>query len=69
MSLPSPTDLSRRQEAATARITRLQTAYREFLTTWKQIEQEEADLLDEVHNFIDKTHIHDVLQKIDSIKD
>lgn len=69
MPIPSPADLSKRQEVATARIARLQAAYGEFLSVWKEVEAEEKELLDEVHGFIDKAHIHNVLQKIDSIKD
>lgn len=69
MPLPSATELQSRQKVAEERIERLKTAYSEFASAWKEIEKEESGLLKEVHDFIDKAHIHNVLSKIDSIKD
>lgn len=69
MPLPTGSQITARQNAAQAKLVRLQTVYQKFMAEWAQIENEEASLVRQLSGLVDKTKLASVLQTIHSIKD
>ena len=67
MDLPSSQQLEDERAAQREKIKALKQSYVAFLQQWEELESHEHELIDELHQQIDKAQLHDVLQKIDSI--
>jgi len=68
MPVPTQQEIDERKKQTEKKIADLRSAYEQFLSVWSDIEKEEQELLEEMHQHIDRSQLHGVLKKIDSIK-
>ncbi len=68
MSLPTAQQLQQEKSTAEKKLKRLQEAYDSFVSEWEHISSEEADLIHELRDMVDKTKMHTILNTISSIK-
>ncbi len=64
--LPTQSDLASRQQQAQERLRELKDKYNEFVNFWETFQKEEADLLKEVHQHLDKEKLQVILKHIDN---
>ena len=68
MAIPARQDLVARQKRTRDRLEKLKKAYRNFITEWEKIEQEEKDLLRQANTYVDQAKIRrvsDIIKKSD----
>ncbi|OIO20002.1 MAG: hypothetical protein CO029_03090 [Candidatus Magasanikbacteria bacterium CG_4_9_14_0_2_um_filter_41_10] len=69
MSLPTQAQLDTRQQDATKRLSKLRSAYEDFLTSWKEIEHDTVVLQKNLSGKIDTAKMHDILKHIDTLNE
>ena len=62
-------ELQQREDLATKRLADLASAYTTFVQAWNDIEAEEMDALEALHDYIDKSKLADILHTITHIKE
>lgn len=66
--LPSQPQLLARQQEAQEKLRQLKDAYDEFIIFWQQLENQEKQILKEVHGQLDTAQMQSILQNIQELK-
>jgi len=69
MSLPTQAQLDTRQKDAQERLSKLRSAYEDFLKSWKDIEHDTTVLQKNISGHIDTAKMHDILKHIDTLNE